>query len=54
MVEQWPFKPGVLGSSPSTFILEICKWSKQKDCKSFVYNFVGSNPTLNNMLWCVV
>jgi hypothetical protein len=47
MVEQWPFKPEVPGSSPGVPIkeLEVCKWLKHMDCKSITDGFVGSNPT---------
>lgn len=36
MVERWPFKPRVLGSSPSAPISyeKVAEWFKAADCKS--------------------
>ena len=38
MVERWPFKPRVLGSSPSAprhvYFEKVAEWFKAADCKS--------------------
>ncbi len=47
MVERWPFKPRVLGSSPSAPSYEkVAEWFKAADCKSVGIPVAGSNPVL--------